>query len=279
MRALLWDIDGTLTRGRGAGAKAVGAALGQHPEARAAIKGMSFDGMTDPAILRRLLAVQLGFLSNYPPGAKVGLLQRTPEEARALAALPLEARLAEVRDEELAEALALYLVELDRICAQGAYQRHAGIGELIPLLDREREPEAVHALRARGGHERVLLGLCTGNLERGAQLKLASVGLHHHFRFGGYADDHEERVEIVRAAWRRAQALGATEALVIDDAVRGVLAARDAGLPVCGVGTGGAKGDLRELAEAGADFVIGDFSDLERSIALLLGPLPAHRRA
>ena len=124
----------------------------------------------------------------------------------------------------------------------------------------------------------MLLGLCTGNLERGARLKVESVGLSHHFRFGGYADDHEQRVEIVRAAWRRAQALGATEALVIDDAVRGVVAARDAGLPALAVGTGHRAPGFdprRELTAAGATAYVDDFGDLERSLALLLGPLPA----
>jgi phosphoglycolate phosphatase-like HAD superfamily hydrolase len=283
MRALLWDIDGTLTKGSGAGAKAVGAALEEMPEAKRAVDGMRFDGMTDPAILRKLLAVQLEYLVNYPPGQRVGLLQRTREQAVALAAMTPEERLADVREDELAAALAGYLVELERICGEGAYQQHPGIGALIPLLDRhhvEEEGEA-HPLRAHGHHERVVLGLATGNLEKGAQLKLQSVGLHQHFRFGGYADDGEDRVEIVRAAWRRAQALGATEAVVIDDAVKGVLAARAVGLPVVGVCTGrrdAAFDPVRELAAAGADFVVPDFSDAERSLALLLGPLPAVRR-
>ncbi len=283
MRALLWDIDGTLTKGSGAGARAVAAALAQMPEAMRAVAGMRFDGMTDPAILRALLAVQLQFLVDHPAGERVGLLSRTQEQAVALAAMTAEERLADVRDDELAAALAGYLVELERLCGEGAYGRHPGIAELIPLLDRHHDagPGEAHPLRAHGHHERVLLGLATGNLERGAQLKLASVGLHQHFRFGGYADDGEDRVEIVRAAWRRAQALGATEAVVIDDAVKGVLAARAVGLPVIGVGTGRRDQEfdpLRELTAAGADFVVQDFADVERSLALLLGPLPAVRR-
>ena len=283
MRALLWDIDGTLTKGSGAGNKAVGKALEEMPEARRAVDGMRFDGMTDPAILRALLAVQLEFLQDYPPGTRVGMLTRTREQAVALAAMTPEERLADVRSDELAAALAGYLIELERLCAEGAYQQHPGIGALIPLLDRHHSAAngEAHPLRALGHHERVVLGLATGNVERGAQLKLESVRLHGHFRFGGYADDGEDRVEIVRAAWRRAQALGATEAVVIDDAVKGVVAARAAGLPVVGVCTG-RKDDgfdpMRELAAAGADFVVQDFSDAERSLALLLGPLPAVRR-
>ena len=282
MRALLWDIDGTLTKGSGLGAKAVGAALELLPAAKAAIKGLRFDGMTDPAILRALLAVQLGVLAESapPPAAAALLLQRTQEEALALAAMTPQERLAHVQPAELEVALERYLEALAEICAtRENYRQHPGIGALIPLLDRHHQPEgAPHPVRARGDHERVLLGLCTGNLERGARLKVESVGLSHHFRFGGYADDSESRPEIVRAAWRRAQALGATEGLVIDDAVRGVLAAREVGLPVIGVGTGGTHGSLRELTLAGADFVIEDFSDLEKSLALLLGPLPARQQ-
>ena len=37
------------------------------------------------------------------------------------------------------------------------------------------------------------LGLLTGNIERGAQLKLENYGLWKHFPFGAFADDHHDR--------------------------------------------------------------------------------------
>src|SRR5207248_10989443 len=114
-------------------------------------------------------------------------------------------------------------------------------------------------------------GLCTGNLAGGAELKLTSAGLWGPFSCGGFGSDAEARADIVRAAWTRAQALGATDALVIGDTPRDVLAAHDAGVPACGVATG--RWSVHELAEHGAELVLADFSDVERSELLLLGPL------
>ena len=278
MRALLWDIDGTLTKGSGAGSRALAATLHTRPAALAELGRMKLDGMTDRAIIRILLAAELGHLQGpRRQGAPPPALSRTEAEARQLSALPVEQRMAQVREEEIDVVLGGYLAQLAALCKSGAFVPQAGIAQLIPLLDREREPPPsaegnAHPFRARGGHERVLLGLCTGNLERGAQLKLESVGLAHHFRFGGYGSDHESRPVLVKVAWQRAQALGATEGLVIDDAVRGVQAAHAAGLPVCGVATG--RYSVHDLAVHGADLVIENFADLEQSLALLLGPLP-----
>jgi phosphoglycolate phosphatase len=117
----------------------------------------------------------------------------------------------------------------------------------------------------------VLLGLCTGNLARGAELKLTAAGLWGPFRFGGYGSDAEPRADIVRAAWRRARELGATEGLVIGDTPRDILAAHDAGLAACGVATG--RCSVHELAEHGAELVLPDFADLAGAEKLLLGPL------
>ena len=75
----------------------------------------------------------------------------------------------------------------------------------------------------------------------------------------------------MRAAWGRARELGATEALVIGDTPRDVLAAHEAGLPVCAVATG--RFTVHELAEHGAELVLPGFDDVEQTERLLLGPL------
>ena len=51
-----------------------------------------------------------------------------------------------------------------------------GVAALLDALDREGD---------------VALGLLTGNIARGARLKLGSVGLHDRFAVGGYGSDHE----------------------------------------------------------------------------------------
>jgi phosphoglycolate phosphatase len=232
MRALLFDLDGTLTRSGGAGSRALGQALHTRPQAIAELRKMRLDGMTDRAIARALLA------------------------AEGNQAIPLQERMRDVAEPQIDAVLERYLSALAEECARNAYVALPGVAELIERL------------RARSD---VLLGLCTGNMARGAELKLTSAGLWGAFHFGGYGSDAEPRPDIVRAAWKRGRDLGARDALVIGDTPRDVLAAHDAGLPACGVGTG--RFGIHELAEHGAELVLQDFSDVERSEKLLLGRL------
>jgi len=230
MRALLFDIDGTLTRGSGAGSRALARALHTREASLVELRNMRLDGMTDRSITRILLAVE-------HPDKSLGL----PE------------RLQLVREEEIDAVLKTYLKALEVECDELPYLLQPGIQALLGRLEQERN---------------VLLGLGTGNLERAAELKLRSAGIWGSWRFGGYGSDAEARVEIIRASFRRAQALGATEGLVIGDTPRDISAAHEAGLPALGVATG--RYSVHELAENGADKVAQDFSDLERTLGLLL---------
>lgn len=232
MRALLFDLDGTLTRGGGTGSRALGKALHARPQAVAELRKMRLDGMTDRAIARIVLAAE-------------------GDPSR-----PIEERMRAVAESEIDATLGRYLEALAGECAKSAYEPQPGVRALLEKL------------RARAD---VLLGLCTGNLERGAQLKLQSAGLWQEFHFGGYGSDAEPRPDIVRAAWARAQALGATSAIVIGDTPRDVLAAHEAGLPACGVATG--RFTVQELLAHGAEIVLPDFSDVAESERLLLAPL------
>ncbi len=111
---------------------------------------------------------------------------------------------------------------------------------------------------------RANVGLCTGNILRGARIKLARGGLDRHFGFGegdvyGFASDGEARELIVAAALRRASLrLGRTleprEALVVGDTPRDIAAARAVGCPVLAVATG--RFDLAALQAEKADFVV-----------------------
>ena len=226
MRALLFDLDGTLTRSAGAGARALGKALGARVRATEELRKMRLDGMTDRAIARLLLAAE-----------RHGPAQEVPEE-------------------DIDAVLSQYLLALEKECAAKAYVALPGVPELLDRLAR------------RNG---VLLGLCTGNLEPGARLKLGCVGLWDRFRFGGYGSDAEPRPDIVRTAWKRARELGATQALVIGDTPRDILAAHEAGLPACAVATG--RWTVHDLATHGPEIVLEDFADVDRAERLLLGDL------
>jgi phosphoglycolate phosphatase-like HAD superfamily hydrolase len=60
-------------------------------------------------------------------------------------------------------------------------------------------------LEAIAGRTDVAQGLLTGNLRRGAELKLAHHGLWRHFPFGAFSDDSETRNDLGPHALRRAR--------------------------------------------------------------------------
>jgi phosphoglycolate phosphatase-like HAD superfamily hydrolase len=231
MRALLFDLDGTLTKSGGAGVRALSRALHARPQAAEGLGKMRLDGMTDRAIARTLLA------------------------AEGDQAVPVEQRARQVAEADIDRVLERYLEALAAECARNAYTALPGVAALLERLAQRRD---------------VLLGLCTGNLARGAELKLTSAGLWGRFRFGGYGSDAEPRAEIVRTAWWRAQELGAAEALVIGDTPRDVLAAHEAGLPACGVATG--RWTVHDLAIHGPELLLRDFTDIDECLRLMLGP-------
>ena len=162
---------------------------------------------------------------------------------------------AAVTEAEIDAVLLRYLEALAVECGRNPYLPLPGFVELLPRLQ---------------AHAGVLLGLGTGNHARGAELKLVSAGLWGPFRFGGYGSDAEPRAQIARTGWRRAQELGVTEALVIGDTPRDILAAHEAGLPVA-VATG--RFTVHDLAEHGVEMVVQDFSNPGAAEVLLLGPL------
>ncbi|MFM1767835.1 MAG: Phosphoglycolate phosphatase [Verrucomicrobiota bacterium] len=89
-----------------------------------------------------------------------------------------------------------------------------------------------------------VVGLLTGNIQLGAQIKLSHYRLWQHFELGGFGDDHEDRNEIARVARERGEhrlggRLRGEEVLVIGDTPRDVECARAIGARVLAVATGG----------------------------------------
>ena len=114
---------------------------------------------------------------------------------------------------------------------------------------------------ARGG---VALGLLTGNLRRGAEVKLGSRDLWRYFPFGAFADDCEDRNQLGPHALRRARAhhgveFAPADTWVIGDTPHDVVCARAFGARALAVATGRHSAD--ELRAAGPDAVFPDFSD------------------
>jgi phosphoglycolate phosphatase-like HAD superfamily hydrolase len=106
-----------------------------------------------------------------------------------------------------------------------------------------------------------VLGLLTGNIRLGAEIKLRHFDLWDLFEIGGFADDHEDRNRIAAAAFGRARRLLGDDlkpgdVLVIGDTPRDIECARAIGARVLAVATGGAT--LDELQRHRPDWAAAD---------------------
>jgi phosphoglycolate phosphatase len=129
----------------------------------------------------------------------------------------------------------------------------------------------LEALEVLEGEGEVALGLVTGNLARGAELKLASAGLRSMYPVGGFGSDHEERDRLPGIALERARAtLGRSfrgaEVVVIGDTPRDVACGRAHGTRTIGVATGHFA--VEALRASGADEVLEDFTETEQVLRL-----------
>ena len=110
-----------------------------------------------------------------------------------------------------------------------------------------------------------MLGLLTGNIRLGAEIKLRRFGLWDFFVMGGFADDHEERNHIAAAALQRGRrVLGAhlqpQEIVVIGDTPFDVRCGKFIGAKTLAVATGGTK--YGELKQQAADWTVEDLTQI-----------------
>jgi beta-phosphoglucomutase-like phosphatase (HAD superfamily) len=142
----------------------------------------------------------------------------------------------EVLEREIEATLAFYIGVLeDEIASNPNIRIHPGMLEAIDMAD----------VRT----DYVALGLGTGNIKRGAQIKLDKVGLFNRFAFGGFGDDSIDRPAILMAGARRgADHLNVPfercRIVVIGDTPKDVSAAKEIGAESIAVATG-----LHDLAE------------------------------
>ncbi len=119
----------------------------------------------------------------------------------------------------------------------------------------------------------VLLGLLTGNYERGAWSKLRHFQLDTHFAFGAFGDHHRERDEVAREALRRLrERLDGRQTprtvWVIGDTPADVRCGRAIGARTLAVTTG--IFPRAEIHAAGPDVLFDDLSDHDRVISVIL---------
>ena len=109
--------------------------------------------------------------------------------------------------------------------------------------------------------DKPLLGLLTGNIRLGAELKLRRYNLWHPFEIGAFADDHEDRNCIAGIAHQRGnekfgRALKGEEILVIGDTPRDIDCGKSIGAKVLAVATGGVR--LEELEGHHPTYAVAD---------------------
>ncbi len=113
----------------------------------------------------------------------------------------------------------------------------------------------------------VLLGLGTGNLKKGAHIKLGPSGFNEYFRFGGFGCDSFHRPAILKKAVCRAERLAGErvspqDVFVIGDTPHDVSAGRKAGFQTIAVGTGFATWE--SLKQAKPDHLARDFRGIAK---------------
>jgi len=144
-----------------------------------------------------------------------------------------------------------YLVELERRIVDQPVTVLPGVAELLGVLDSSLD---------------VFLGLVTGNVERGAHLKLGSAGLTDFFPVGGFGSDHAARdrlppVALERASTHWGRSFSGADAVVIGDTPRDVACGKAVGAATVAVATG--RFTAAELRACGPDTVLQDLSDTE----------------
>ncbi|MFH1740987.1 MAG: HAD family hydrolase [bacterium] len=141
------------------------------------------------------------------------------------------------------------------------YQILPGVSEILDELHRRDD---------------VVLGLETGNTERGAEMKLAHGGIWHYFRCGGYGSDSAVRTEIVRHGIRKAVELAGPEEQieeiwVVGDTPIDIEAGKAAGAKTLATATG--MHDLELLRESEPDLALPNLSDVPLVTRTLLGTI------
>jgi phosphoglycolate phosphatase-like HAD superfamily hydrolase len=133
-------------------------------------------------------------------------------------------------------------------------------------------PGIVELLNALKPRPHLAVALLTGNLARGAQIKLIHYGIWEFFEFGAYADDNADRNQLGRYAQARALEkhgveFPAEDTYVIGDTPHDIDCGRAFGAKTVAIATGNfTRG---QLAAHNPDFLFDDLSNVDEVIAKL----------
>lgn len=162
--------------------------------------------------------------------------------------------------EEVFSFLDRYLVNLKRRLGAEDFKGITLPG-VVALLENLRQQTDVH------------LGLLTGNVRQGAEIKLDRHGIFHHFVDGGFGCDHHDRNELGPVALQRMQdATGMTfdvsEVIVIGDTPKDIRCAEAFGARCLAVATG--QYSVAELSALNPWRCVESFADVTATADLLV---------
>jgi phosphoglycolate phosphatase-like HAD superfamily hydrolase len=133
-------------------------------------------------------------------------------------------------------------------------------------------PGILELLEALAAKPDVALALLTGNLSRGAELKLTHYGVWHFFEFGAYADDHFDRNQLgpfarARAFEKHGIEFSLATTFVLGDTPHDIDCGRAFGAKTVAIATGNYT--RQELGAHKPDFLFDDLSGASHVIATL----------
>ena len=175
----------------------------------------------------------------------------------------------------LQEALANHRLQIDTTMHAVIYERYLHyLRHTLQETTRPRRlmPGLPRLLEVLASRSDVLLGLLTGNVAIGAQLKLEAFGLWEYFRCGAYGSDSGDRNALVPVARARACALAGCDFLpsqifVIGDTPRDIACARAHGARIIAVATGSYS--VAELQQHQPDHCLMDLGDVPAVVRLV----------
>jgi phosphoglycolate phosphatase len=152
-----------------------------------------------------------------------------------------------------------YCGHLRRALTRGNTRVLPGVRRLLANLERHGDAE---------------VGLLTGNIASGAQIKLAAAGLAGRFAIGAFGSDHADRDRLVAIARMRAMArwgdpFSGRRTVVVGDAQADVRCARAGGAWSVAVASG--KTPRGDLAAMGPDVLLDSLAQ-RGALAAVLGP-------
>ena len=152
----------------------------------------------------------------------------------------------------------------DELVKKGLDIYAEGIKKELPNETNKKMYPGVRDLLEELTERPVLLGLLTGNIQKGARAKLESLDLWKYFSFGAFADDSSVRKELADVAVLRAfemtgQQFSGKQIVIIGDTEHDIKCGQHLGAKAIGVGT--ARSTAKELLAHGADHAFDDLSD------------------